>query len=793
MNEWFENIVFAKAAWAPLAILMWATFSVATWFSYRQAVGQKSRWIGTMLRSVGLGILCFCLLEPTRSLTVPKSQANTIAVLVDNSRSMRALYTQDAPAEGPLVPAFAGTIADEAGWLSQLGSEYRLKKYLFGGQIQSVEQLSQWDGNEYQSNIEGALVSLKERYPNEPPAGIVVITDGRSTNRVENLKAEGSPFKSVPIFPVLVPTQGDPKRDLWIQGVSVQTSDFETAPVTIVATIGHRGFQSERVDVCLEGLDQEAIQKQTIELDSSGNASVVRFQFRPKEMGPQGYKVLCRLARDIPGLEMTLENNHRYAAVDRTMGPYRILYLSGRPNWEYKFLQRALSQDAELALTALVRIAKKQPKFSFRSKGTEDSNPLFSGFEDVSQEEKEKYDEPVFARLGVVGKDELTKGFPKDAAELYAYSMIILDDLETEFFTVDQMQLLRQFVSLRGGSLLMLGGQESMRGRGFRDSVLGQLLPVDGDPTEPETLIPQIGQASEGSIRFELTREGWLMPYLRLQDNQADESKRIEQMPSFEVWNRTLGVKAGARVLVEGQLQDGSKAPLLVVQKFGKGQTGAVMLGDLWRWALMNRQESNSPFYQSWRQIVRGMMVDIPKRVEMASREDLLQSAKRWIEVTVRDEKFSALDNASVEVRIVPPGGDAAIEVKGVASLESPGVYATSFLMRRSGVYRVEAEARDSDGILVGQAQSAFVYEPEAIELADCSIDENHLQDLAQSSGGAVIPSDGLNSILAKIPVERLEFTERRTTPLWHTPGLLGLAVFCFAAEWLWRRRHGLA
>jgi hypothetical protein len=371
--------------------------------------------------------------------------------------------------------------------------------------------------------------------------------------------------------------------------------------------------------------------------------------------------------------------------------------------------------------------------------------------------------------------------------------MIILDDLETEFFTVDQMQLLRQFVSLRGGSLLMLGGQESMRGRGFRDSVLGQLLPVYGDPTEPETFIPEIGQSSEGFIRFELTREGWLLPYLRLQDNQADESKRIEQMPSFEVWNRTVGVKAGATVLVEGQLQDGSKAPLLVVQEFGKGQTGAVMLGDLWRWALTHRQESISPFYQSWRQIVRGLMVDIPKRVELASRGDLVQSAKRWIEVTVRDEKFSALDNASVEVRIVPPGGDAAIEVKGVASLGSPGVYATSFLMRRSGVYRLEAEARSSDGILIGQAQSAFVYEPEAIELADCSIDEKHLHDLAQSSGGAVIPWDGLDSILAKIPVERLKFTERRTTPLWHTPGLLGLAVFCFAAEWFWRRRHGLA
>jgi uncharacterized membrane protein len=788
-----DGLVFAKAAWLPLAILMWVAFTVATWFSYREAAGLRARWIGTLLRAIGLGILCFCLLEPTRSLTVAKSQANTIAVLVDNSRSMKALYTQDPSEEGRLVPSFAGMIADEASWLSELGAEYRVKKYLFGGQIQSVEQLSQWDGTEYQSNIEGAIVSLKERYPTEPLAGIVLITDGRSTQKAESLQSQGSLFKGIPIFPVLVPTQGDQKRDLWIQDVSVQTSDFETAPVTIVASIGHRGFPSERIDVQLEGLDQVVLQKQTIELDASGKPSVVRFQFRPKEIGPQGYKVECRSSREIPGREMTLENNHRYVAVDRTMGPYRILYLSGRPNWEYKFLQRALSQDAELALTALIRIAKRQPKFSFRSKGTEDSNPLFSGFEDVSEEEKEKYDEPVFARLGVLGKEELTKGFPKDASELYAYSMIILDDLETEFFSVDQMQLLRQFVSLRGGTLLMLGGQESMRGRGFRDSVLGQLLPVYGDPTEPEKFVPEIEQPSEGAIRYQLTREGWLLPYLRVQDNEADESKRLEQMPSFEVWNRTVEVKAGARILVEGPLQDGSKAPLLVVQKFGRGQTGAVLLGDLWRWAMMHRQESVSPFYQSWRQIVRGLMVDIPRRVEMTGRLDLVQNTKRLIEVTVRDEKYLAMDNASVEVRILPSEGGETIEVKGVASLESAGVYETSFLMRRSGVYRVEAEARSPEGNLVGQAQSAFVYEPEAIELADCSVDEDRLRDLAQSSGGTLIRSDSLDTLIAKIPVGRLQFTEQRTSPLWHTPWLLGMAVFCLAAEWWWRRRHGLA
>lgn len=193
----------------------------------------------------------------------------------------------------------------------------------------------------------------------------------------------------------------------------------------------------------------------------------MRFQIRPREAGPQAYRVRARILRDVAGYERTLDNNNRLVAVDRGIGPYRVLYVSGRPNWEFKFFRRALNEDPEILITGLVRIAKKQPKFSFRGKNMDDTNPLFSGFEDVPEETKEKIDEPVFARLGVQSKDELTKGFPKDAEELFAYSAVILDDLELEFFTTTQMQLLRQFVTQRGGALLVLGGK-----RVFEDEIL---------------------------------------------------------------------------------------------------------------------------------------------------------------------------------------------------------------------------------------------------------------------------------------------------------------------------------
>ncbi|MFM8262745.1 MAG: hypothetical protein ACKN9S_10755, partial [Pirellula sp.] len=92
MTSWFDGIVFAKWAWAPAVFSLWAILSIAAWYSYPAMQSEKVRWIGSLLRSLGLGILCFCLLDPNRIITVPEPQANSVAVVLDNSRSMQALY-----------------------------------------------------------------------------------------------------------------------------------------------------------------------------------------------------------------------------------------------------------------------------------------------------------------------------------------------------------------------------------------------------------------------------------------------------------------------------------------------------------------------------------------------------------------------------------------------------------------------------------------------------------------------------------------------------------------------------
>src|SRR5207237_7644633 len=113
-----------------------------------------------------------------------------------------------------------------------------------------------------------------------------------------------------------------------------------------------------------------------------------------------------------------------------------------------------------------------------------------------------------------------------------------------------------------------------------------------------------------------LTREGLLQPWARLRDNEAAEKSRLETMAPSQVLNRVREVKPGATV-VATVTDDASQAwPALVVQRFGRGKTGALTIGDVWRWGLHDA-DAHRDMDKSWRQIARWLVNDVPNRVEI--------------------------------------------------------------------------------------------------------------------------------------------------------------------------------
>jgi hypothetical protein len=300
-----------------------------------------------------------------------------------------------------------------------------------------------------------------------------------------------------------------------------------------------------------------------------------------------------------------------------------------------------------------------------------------------------------------------------------------------------------------------------------------------------------VGAASAGTgrdLKLELTRDGWLAPWVRLRESEAAERTRLADMVPFWSLNKVAAIKPGATILA--QVNDGgTRRPALVVQRFGSGRVGALMIGDFWRWGF-RVPEQRADMEKAWRQLVRWMIADVPERVSVAL-EPVGDGAVR-VRVRVQDEQFQPVADARVILEVVEDGGEP-IELVATPSDEEAGVFDVTFVPRGSGSILVKATARDAGDLSVGTAEDGWVANGAADEFQRMEPNRALLEQIAAATGGRVLEASELADFAKELP--RMDLPEKRTwsRSLWHTPPVFLLVLGCFAGEWIARRRAGMA
>jgi uncharacterized membrane protein len=696
------NLFLLGQDWTLVAAALLAAALILLGWGYRPArrtISGADRWICLALKSLGIAALVFCLLEPSWSGQRARPGANALAILADNSQG---LQIKDPGANLSRGQVLSGLLRDRsANWQDSLEENFELRRYYFDSRLQASRDFAELDFNGNASAIGSSLRSLAERFRGRPLAGILLFTDGNATDLKEATEAKDLP----PVYPVVIGSE-KPIRDIALDQLRTTQSDFEDAPVAVQADVRATGYEGESIAARLMDMTGKVLQEQSTRSRRGEDLLTFRFQFRPEKPGISFYRVEARAkseagAADTTTMEATLANNSRLLVADRGQDPHRILYVAGRPNWEFKFLNRALSEDAQLRLVSLIRVARREPKLTFLGRAGETSNPLFRGFGNQAPEEVERYDQPVLIRLNTDDEFELRAGFPQKADELYRYDAVIIGDLESEFFNASQAQLLQKFVSERGGGFAMLGGMESFQnGKYFRTPV-GDMLPVYLDPVEPP--------AGAGPVKMELTKEGLLQSWARLRDTESGEKDRLQNVVPFKVLNKVKRTKPGATTIASVTATDGTRFPAIVVQRFGQGKTAAVLLGDLWRWGLRSA-EARKDLDKAWRQFARWLVNEVPRRVELTANESTGESGSGVrLQVRVRDETFQPLDNARVWLEVAAEAASPGAEVRTNAlrldveeSLKEAGVYEATYVPKSAGGYRATVWVTNSAGMLVG-------------------------------------------------------------------------------------------
>ena len=789
------SLTLAAPQWLwPAAGALALTVLLLAW-SYRQAPSGRLRWVCLGLKALGVAALAFCLLDPLWSGQRARPGANLLAVITDNSQGLQVKDRDAGESRGESLRRLLDPVS--SGWWAGVEDTFELRRFTFDLRLDAVRDFGGLNFEGRASAIGAALKGVRERFAGRPLAGVLLFTDGNATDLRDPLPAfEGLP----PIYPVVIGRPGA-VRDVSVAQIHVSQTAFEDAPVSLQADVRAVGAAGETVVAQLFDAAGKQVEERTLRARRDDETLGFRFQWRPPAAGVSFYELRVALKTDGPSPdpqaspEATWLNNTRTVAVDRGHGPYRILYVSGRPNWEYKFLNRALAEDDQVHLTGLIRVALREPKFDFRGRAGETGNPLFRGFGDQDREQVERYDQPVLVRL--YPNDEarqrhetaLRGGFPGVAEALYDFHAVIIDDLEAAFFKPDQAALLAKFVSERGGGLLMLGGAESFRQGQYQRTPVGDALPVYLD-TGPEP-------AATAGWRLNLAREGWLEAWARLRENESDEKARLQAMPAFEVLNPVRGVKPGASVVATVTDERGQEHPALVTQRFGRGRTAAMTVGDLWRWG-MRDPDARHDLEKAWRQLARWLVADVPQRVELAVEPapDQAAGAVR-LQVQVRDPEYRPLDEASVMVEVTPaasetntPAGAVRLRAEPVAS--EAGLYETLYVARGTGGYRAVVTVTNTVGAEVGRAEAGWAADLAAEEFRSLEPNIALLEQIARRTGGEVVPAAKLAEFVRSLPERRAPVMEAWTVPAWHTPWLFALALACFVAEWGLRRRGGL-
>ncbi|MBE7495468.1 MAG: hypothetical protein HS117_11010 [Verrucomicrobiaceae bacterium] len=757
------NLTWLAAGVVVLVLVLLAT-------GYIRSPLRGWRRAGAVLCKTGaLALLALCLLDPLWTRQQPKKGENEIIVLVDASASLDVPETTGGESRAARVQAALVSGSDDAAWIRALGEDFRLRLMTSGAQTVSVPHFRGIKFDGARSDFSRTLMTLRSGGTNL--AAVVVVSDGNATDAAAWKAGE----KGAPVFTVLA-GEKPPEPDLSILDATVATSPFEDAPVTITARVAGRG----KAVLEVLGEDKKPVAAEKVTL-SGGAAQTVRVRVPLAKPGLSFY----RLQLTGEGVkETTLANNTRLLAADRGAGPYRVLYVTGRPNWEYKFMRRAIAGDDDIQMPALVRIAKREPKFEWRGRAGETTNPLFRGFGAKEGEEAQRYDQPVIIRLGTKDAKELADGFPKAAEDLFAeFRAIILDDIEAEFFTQEQMNLIERFVSERGGALLMLGGQESYRAGGYDNTPVGRMLPVYLDQSSSA---PAIGDA-----RFNLTREGWLEPWMRLRADRAEDEQRLTTMAAFQAVNPAFSIKPGASILAT--VSDANNTyPAVVVQRFGEGRAGGVLIGDLWRWG-MDNEESHKDMDRLWRQLMRWLVVDVADSITFAAEEDAADRERVKLAVRVRDRAFKANSDAIVKVEVTQPDGTKS-RIFAEPSLREAGLFEAEFFSGQPGNYRATASVEDAEKrVSLGSKATGWTHDPLAAEFARLAPDRAWMQRLADDSGGKMIPLAEIGTLPELLRNIRVPVEVTLATPLWHTPWVFAAILLLLLGEWLLRRKGGMA
>ncbi len=664
-----------------------------------------------------------------------------VPVLVDTSRSMRIADAGEQPRIAEAMRLLSSHVLPA---IARIGRAeiFRVDDGLAEA---SVDRLAA-DGR--RTDLADAVAAVRERVRGRRVAGIVVLSDGGDTGQGARDR-EAKP--GAPVFAVGVGSvAGVPDRE--VVGISAGDPRLDQSRVDLhVTTVAH-GFRRDAYTLRLLANGQ-VVESRRIAPDADGTPNDQTFAVTPDPLNATVYT--ADLVAD--PAETVTENNTRSLLLSPATHKRRLLVLGGAPGYEHSFLVRALSMDPSFEIDSIVR------------KGKDDSGR-----------------DTFLIQAGGGRGASLVAGFPTTREALFGYDTVIIGNLEGDFFGRAQMELLADFVSVRGGGLLLLGGRTFLQ-RGIAGSALEAALPVELNDRRGGAPTRSANTESGAPHGVSLTAEGALHPIMRIGPTLDASREQWAALPPLATTAPVGGPRPGATVLAVTTLANGAPVPLIAVQRYGRGRSMVFSGEASWRWRML-RPSTDRSYEFFWRQAARWLASDAPDPVSLTVPDSPSPGDSVAVQLDTRDAGFQPVADAAVEATLTVPGGEStplAMRPSGT------GQQSASIAVGTPGLYRLRAEARRGAASL-GVADRWFLVGGADPEYADPRLNEGFLRRLARQSGGQYVPAAEIDRALAALSSTSPQALEPERRDLWHQPWAFALVLVLLAAEWILRRAWGL-
>ena len=792
------------------------------------------------LRTAAVALTVLILMQPVLVRFTGKDITRRVAVLVDNSSSMRFVDRQWQPLERLQWAAHAGLL-DEAqrnaltnetvdaqkmwddlpeaartatdglcettrvalaadlllrqpqtggAFLDRLGERYDLQVFAFGRGLKSMaaqdlNALAAANGMAaFQSatDFTAALEGVLKEIPSEQLAGALLLSDGLHNADTSMLPvarrfgALGAPVCGVTVGGTRLPF------DLALADVAAPESVFLGDHVRMTAQVRATGASGKKVKVALV-CETNVIEESEFEISSDDWRREVRLSHEPQTNGMVRYEVRVET---LDG-ELFADNNAWLADVAVSDDRINVLLVDHSPRWEFRYLRNLFfGRDKSVHLQSWLI----QPD-TITGAAADALPPASAG-----------------RKFG----DAESGGWPVSREEWRAFDVIILGDLDAQTLTPQVQEEIQACVTERGALLVVIGGPRAMPHGFASDSPIAALAPF----TVRERA--DTWRGPETAYRLGLTPAGQTHPIMAQSGSLTENEEIWKSLPSFD-WRLPVTAKPGAEVLavalpedgereqvltdvrqaaehLEAVLQHRARHALIAAQRMGRGKVLGLAFDRTWR---LRYRTGDVRHHRFWGQVLRwglGERLRAGQEQFRVGTDRLVYGPEEPITVMARvlNEDFSGVSDARLEAVIRTDDGTETLRVALAARPDSHGFYeATLPPQAQAGAFKVDVVRTDT--VASGSVETTFLVTASRrpIEMGEVRPLRATLEALAKGTGGHAVTPDRISELVEAFGEGRRTVQERREIALWNSPYVLLLLALLLTAEWLLRKKGGLA